>query len=566
MPQFKDLYSRLSWTQRTMLALIAVGVGAGLFALERWNDERDFKPLVSGLAAEDAGAVTAKLKEAGVDYRLKDEGATILVASARVADVRLELASAGLPRSGRIGFELFDKTNFGASEFAEQVNYHRAIEGELERSVMSLREVEQARVHISLAKDSIYTEQREPAKASILVKLRHAAGLSPQNIAAITQLTASAVPGLLPDQVTVVDTSGNLLNRARAPASEDGAQRPSEATLEYRKSVERDVESKIAQTLDPLLGAGRFRAGVSADVDLAAAEQSEEIYDPAKSVMASSQTTQDGPQVENASGVPGTASNLPRPTAKASVAGSSTTNYSRRTENITYQTSRTVKHTRLPQGSVKKLSISVLVDHSLRWEKDKRIIEAPSEEKLKVIRDLVAAATGLNNERGDQLVVEAFPFESTRNAQPEAVEGPPAPPAPAYPLPPWLQKLMAQKNFALIAGAGGAALMALLVGFAMVLRRSRRNALQVTAALEAGKPKQIGPTAQDVERQIEERLAEQTAEHSRKEAEALMALKLPAQSTKKTEILTKHIVAEAKKDPASMAHVIRSWLNGEYQR
>jgi flagellar M-ring protein FliF len=378
MPQLKDLYNRLSWTQRTMLALIAVGAAAGLWGLERWNDERDFKPLVSGLAAEDAGAVTAKLKEAGVDYRLKDEGATVLVASARVAEVRLELASAGLPRSGRIGFELFDKTNFGASEFAEQVNYHRAIEGELERSVMSLREVEQARVHISLAKDSIYTEQREPAKASILVKLRHAAGLSPQNIAAIAQLTASAVPGLLPDQVTVVDTAGNLLNRARAPASEDGAQRPSEATLEYRKSIERDVESKIAQTLDPLLGAGRFRAGVSADVDLAAAEQSEEIYDPAKSVMASSQTTQDGPAVENASGVPGTASNLPRPTAKASVAGSSTTNYSRRTENITYQTSRTVKHTRLPQGAVKKLSISVLVDHSLRWEKDKRIIEAPS--------------------------------------------------------------------------------------------------------------------------------------------------------------------------------------------
>ncbi len=565
MPQLKDLYNRLSWTQRTMLALIAVGAAAGLWGLERWNDERDFKPLVSGLAAEDAGAVAAKLKEAGVEYRLKDDGATILVSSARVAEVRLELASAGLPRSGRIGFELFDKTNFGASEFAEQVNYHRAIEGELERSVMSLREVEQARVHISLAKDSIYTEQREPAKASILVKLRHAGALSPQNIAAIAQLTASAVPGLSPDQVTLVDTAGNLLNRARAPASEDGAQRPSEATLEYRKSIERDVESKIAQTLDPLLGAGRFRAGVSADVDLAAAEQSEEIYDPAKSVMASSQTTQDGPAVEAASGVPGTASNLPRPTAKASVAGSSTTNYSRRTENITYQTSRTVKHTRLPQGAVKKLSISVLVDHSLRWEKDKRIIEAPSEEKLKVIRDPVAAATGLNNERGDQLVVEAFPFESTRTAQPETVEGAP-PPAPAYPLPPWLQKLMAQKNFALIAGAGGAALMALLVGFLMVLRRSRKNRVQVTAALEAGKPKQLGPSAQDVERQIEERLAEQTAEHSRKEAEALMALKLPAQSTKKTEILTKHIIAEAKKDPVSMAHVIRSWLNGEYQR
>src|SRR5580700_5601432 len=237
MPQLKDLYNRLSWTQRTMLALIAVGAAAGLWGLERWNDERDFKPLVSGLAAEDAGAVAAKLKEAGVDYRLRDEGSTILVPSARVADVRLELASAGLPRSGRIGFELFDKTNFGASEFAEQVNYHRAIEGELERSVMSIREVETARVHLTLAKDSLYTEARQPAKASVLVKLRHAAALSPQNIAAICQLTASAVPGLAADQVSLVDTSGNLLNRPRPNAAGDEGE-TSEAALDYRKAIE----------------------------------------------------------------------------------------------------------------------------------------------------------------------------------------------------------------------------------------------------------------------------------------------------------------------------------------
>jgi flagellar M-ring protein FliF len=219
--------------------------------------------------------VAARLKETGVDYRLRDDGSTILVSSARVAEVRLELASAGLPRSGRIGFELFDKSNFGASEFAEQVNYHRAIEGELERSIVSLREVEQARVHLSLAKDSLYAEQRQPAKASILVKLRHAAALSPQNVAAICQLTASAVPGLAPEQVTVVDTSGNLLNRPRAAGADDGTgagSQASEAALEYRKSIERDVESKIAQTLEPLLGVGHFRTGVSADVDLAVAE------------------------------------------------------------------------------------------------------------------------------------------------------------------------------------------------------------------------------------------------------------------------------------------------------
>jgi flagellar M-ring protein FliF len=571
MPQLKDLFARLSWSQRSVLALAVVAVVGGLLALQRWNDERDFKPLVSGLAAEDAGAVAAKLKESGVEYRLRDEGSTILVASARVAEVRLELASAGLPRSGRIGFELFDKANFGASEFAEQVNYHRAIEGELERSVMSIREVEQARVHVSLAKDSLYADQRQPAKASVLVKLRHAAALSPQNVAAICQLTASAVAGLSPDQVTLVDTSGNLLNRPRAAGLDDGSgagTHTGEGALEYRQAIERDVESKIAQTLDPLLGAGHFRSGVSAEVDWAVAEQSEEIFDPNKSVMASSQTTQDGPAVENASGVPGTASNLPRPTAKAAVAGSSTSNYSRRTENITYQTSRTVKHTRLPQGGVKKISVSVLVDHALHWEGTKRVVEAPTPAKLKVIHDLVAAAVGLNTDRGDQLVVEAFPFESTLNAEPVTPgldQGAPAP-APPPTLLAWWELLRSQKNFALLGGVGGGAVLALVVGFVAMRRRSKQTKARLTPAIEGGKTRQIGATPQDVERQIEERLAEQAAEHSRKEAEALMTLKLPAQSTKKTEVLTKHIVVEAKKDPASMAQVIRSRLNGEYQR
>src|SRR5262249_43649274 len=157
--------------------------------------------------------------------------------------------SAGLPRSGRIGFELFDKANFGSSEFAEQVNYHRAIEGELERSVMSLGEVEQARVHITLAKDSLYTEQRQPAKASILVKLRRVGALAPQNVAAICQLVASAVPGLRADQVSVLDTTGDLLSRPRA-SSVDGSEDVEAAALEYRKGVEHDVQTKVAQTLE----------------------------------------------------------------------------------------------------------------------------------------------------------------------------------------------------------------------------------------------------------------------------------------------------------------------------
>jgi flagellar M-ring protein FliF len=563
MNQFKQIFDRLSWTQRIWIVVAAVAVVGGLTYVNHWNDERDFKPLFSGLADEDAGALVAKLHEAGVEYRLAANGSTILVPSDKVAEARLQMASAGLPKSGRIGFELFDKANFGASEFTEQVNYHRAIEGELERSVMSIREVETARVHLTLAKDSLYSEARQPAKASVLVKLRHAAALSPQNIAAICQLTASAVPGLSADQVSLVDTSGNLLNRPRPNATGDDAG-GSEATLDYRKAIEQGLQTKIASTLEPLLGPDHFRIGVSADVDITSGEQSEEVFDPTKSVMVSSQSTEDGPAVSTASGVPGTASNLPRPTSRPS---SGASNYSRHTENISYQTSRLVKHTRLPQGAVKKLSLSILVDHSLRWDGAKRIVEAPSAEKLKVIHDLVAAATGLDPARGDQLVVNAFPFESTLNAEPATAVNA-APTVVASPLPPWLQKLMGQKNFMMIAGVGAAAMLVLVVGFLMVvmkMRNKKRVAAELAqAALEAAKPK--GPSVLDAQKDLEARMAGQVGEQARKDAEAMLQLKLPEVQTKKTEVIKKHIAAEAKKDPTAMAQVVRTWLNGEYQR
>jgi flagellar M-ring protein FliF len=562
MNQFRQIYDRLSWTQRIWIVIAVAAVVGGLTWVSHWNDERDFKPLFSGLADEDAGALVAKLHEAGVEYRLASGGSTILVPSDKVAEARLQMASAGLPKSGRIGFELFDKANFGASEFTEQVNYHRAIEGELERSVMSIREVETARVHLTLAKDSLYTEARQPAKASVLVKLRHAAALSPQNIAAICQLTASAVPGLAADQVSLVDTAGNLLNRPR-PASTDGTD-GSEASLDYRKSIEQGIQNKVASTLEPLLGPDHFRVGVSADVDLSSGEQSEEVFDPSKSVMTTSQRSEDGPAVATASGVPGIASNLPHPASKPTTGAS---NYARHTESISYQTSRIVKHTRLPQGAVKKLSLSILVDHSLRWEGAKRIVEPPSAEKLKVIHDLVAAAVGLDPVRGDQLVVDAFPFESTLTAEPSIAL--PVAPVAANPMPPWLQKLMAQKNFAIIAGVGAGAMLVLVVGFLMVLskmRNRRRIAAQAAAdAIEAAKAN-AAPTVADAQKNLEARMAGQVGEQARKDAEAMLLLKLPEVQTKKTEVIKKHIVAEAKKDPTAMAQVVRSWLNGENQR
>jgi len=563
MNQFTLLYQRLSWAQRIWIVVAAAAVIGGLMQFARWNEERDFKPLYTNLAAEDAGTLTAKLKEAGVDYRLGEGGGTILVPSARVAEARLAMAAQGLPKSGRIGFELFDKANFGASEFAEQVNYHRAIEGELERTVMAVHEVEQARVHVTLAKESLYSEVRQPAKASILVKLHTGARLSPQNISAICQLAANAVPELSPDQVALVDTNGNLLNRAKRPgmAEADGG----EAELDYRKSVEKDLQNKIAATLEPILGTDHFRVGVSAEIDLTSADQSEETYDPQKSAIVSSQTSQDGPGLPAASGVPGSASNLPRATASTAPASAGASNYARKTESVSYQPSRLIRHTKLPQGGVTKLSLSVLLDHGLRWEGNKKIVEPPTAQKLQVIRDLVTAAAGLDMERGDQLVVEAFPFEATLSAEPNTIAPPAAPPARfALPLPPWLQRLVDTKNFLLIAGIGGATFLLLTAGglfFLLKLGKKKRIAAQATAAIaSAGAEHSLAPSAEELEKQMEARLAEQASLQARQDAEELMKLKLPVVATKKTEILTKHIAAETKKDPTVMAQVVRSWL------
>src|SRR5579862_966933 len=257
MEQFRKLFSNLSAMQLVTIFATALAVGGGLFAFVQWKRESDFRPLYTTLASEDAGAVVQKLKEGGIEYRISDSGSTVLVPSAKLSEMRLEMASAGLPKSGRIGFELFDKTNFGATEFVEHINYRRALEGELERTVMSLAEVEQARVHVTFPKESVYLESRQAAKASVVVRIRPGAQLVPQNVVAICQLAASAVDGLLPEAVSVVDMRGNLLNRARRASSPDDPQ-PSEEALEYRQKLEHDLLLKINNTLEPLLGADKF--------------------------------------------------------------------------------------------------------------------------------------------------------------------------------------------------------------------------------------------------------------------------------------------------------------------
>jgi flagellar M-ring protein FliF len=484
MDQLIKLFSGLSTRQRISIALAAILTGVGIVGLARWKRESDFRPLYSSMAPEDAAGVVQKLRETGVDFRLSENGGTVLVPSGKLAESRLALAAAGLPKTGRIGFELFDKSAFGATDFVEHINYKRALEGEIERTVMSLAEVEEARVHLTLPKESVFLDKQEPAKASVVLKLRPAAQISQQNVLAVTNLVASAVEGLGPESVSIVDMNGNLLNRPRR-LGDNTSQITSEA-LEVRQQLERDLVAKVHSTLEPLIGAARFRAGASVECDLTSGEQQEETFDPTHSVMVSSQKTEDvTDHASVASGIPGTASNLPGGQAKPAGSGG----MSRRTENVSFQTSRIVRQTHIPQGVIRRMSLSVLVDQTVQWEGGgaarHRVLVPPAPETIKTIKDLVAAATGFSAERGDQLIVESLPFESTLNAEPPAASAPKPKPAPAGPA--WIEFLRQNRDL-MVPFALGAALLLFLgrAAWWLLARRKKETAVEVPVQLPPG--------------------------------------------------------------------------------
>ena len=557
----KKILANLSTRQRITIALVLLAAAGGVYALVQHQRDADFRPLFTGVAPEDAAAIVQKLKETGVEYRLPVDGGIVLVPSARLAELRINMAAAGLPKTGRIGFELFDKANLGATDFTEHINFRRALEGELERSVMSLAEVEQARVHLTFPKDSVFLESQQPAKASVLVKLRPGSRLAPQNVQAINHLVAAAVEGLSPDAVSVLDMNGNLLGRPKPAGGLDGPE-PSEAALDYRHHVEADLLAKVNSTLEPLLGAEKFRANVSVECDFTGGEQSEEIYDPAHSVMSSSVRTEDTSGGTSANGVPGTASALPRPTSRP---GGGSTRVSRTSENIAYQTSRLVKKTRMPAGVVKKISLAVLVDQAVTWEKDakgmRRVLVPPTPETLKIIHDLVAGVTALNLERGDLLVIETLPFESTLLLEAPNAPGPAKTPVPtgfAVPLSPKI----------LLIGAG-AAVGTIVLGFlfAGLLRGKRKKRGGVSGPGELPGPDsrtaRAALSASDAEQELASQLAEREALQQRSDAQMLSSLKLAPVITKKAEVLAKHLREKISKEPEVAGQILRTWIREE---
>ncbi len=394
----------------------------------------------------------------------------------------------------------------------------------------------------------MFLDSREPAKASVLVDVRPGAGLTPQNVLAITNLVASAVEGLNPEFVSVVDMQGNLLSRPRKAGYDES--QASDAALDYKHQIEKDLTSKVQSTLEPLLGAAKFRVGVSADCDITTSEQSDETYDPTKSVMVSSQRSEDVSGSTQTAGVPGTQSNTPRGSAepRPTPVGSTT---SRKTENVQYETTKMVRHVKTPQGSIKRISASVLLDQDVQWsgqgkQRHRTLVPAPPE-KIKAIHDLVAGVLGLLPDRGDQLVIESLPFEQTLET-----ENPESAPPNTLPAPNAKPALWKDKRVLI---GGGAALVLGLAAIFFLLRR-RTNSVEV----EQGPRALAAPEdALDPESKKAVREAAAAALAGKAEEEQRNALQLAAPA-KKVELLREHLKERVKKDPAFAASVLRGWL------
>lgn len=543
MDQLRKLITALSLKQRVGIVAAAILTIAGVVSFVHWRHEQSFHPLFTGMSQDDAAAIVQKLKESGVEYRLTDNGGAVLAPGDKIDELRLEMAGAGLPRTGRIGFELFDKTNIGITDFAERVNYRRALEGELERSVRVLNEVEQARVHITFPKDSVFLDSREPAKASVLVTLRPGKRLSDQNVLAITNLVASAVEGLSPEFVSVVDMQGNLLSRPKRTTLDGGDN--SDATLDYKRQIEKDLMAKVESTLGPLLGDGRFRVGMSVDCDLTTTEQTDEMFDPTKSVMVTSQKSEDLAGASQAgAGVPGTASNLPRPPVQTVGSGSG---MSRRTENAAYESSRIVRQVKTPRGAIKRISASVLVDEPSVWQgnrnRRKRVPSPLSPEKLKAIHDIVAGVIGLDPARGDQLVLESLPFESDMDTGMPAADSEQS-----------TNNVKALKDLwqdrRVLVGGGALILLALVAIVFAFVRRAKRRALAKANAMEMSKETALASA--------EQAPALPPGDSSEESHTSLFQLAAGDQTLNKHR---KDLVEVVAKDPVLAAGVLRGWLD-----
>lgn len=398
----------MQWPLKRKLSFAAVGlVSALLFALIILTARgADYRLLYSNLDATDAAAVVAWLKENNVPYRLQNEGRSIHLPANQVYEARLELAGAGIPQGGGIGFELFDKQSFGMTDFAQKVNYQRALQGELARTISNLSLVEGARVHLALPERRLFREQQKDATASVILKL--VPGRSPNDgqVQGIIHLVASSIEGLEPQNVTVIDSTGRVLSK-KPNEGMDGPMTP--GMLDYQTRIERSLEERAQSLLDRALGAGNSLVKITAQLDFSKVEKTEEIFDPNRAAVRSEQVMEEKSGQNGAGGIPGVAANLDGAPVGATGAGSST----RSEETTNYEISKVISRTVAPVGALKNLSVAVLVgDRPAPPGSEGPVFVPRNDNELVSIENMVAGALGLDQGRGDQIRVVSMPFEN----------------------------------------------------------------------------------------------------------------------------------------------------------
>jgi flagellar M-ring protein FliF len=406
--------------------LIGGGVAAALavvLAIWMWSQAPDYRVLYANYSDKDGGAITASLDQMGVKYKFSDGGTAILVPAEQVPDLRLKLAAQGLPKGGNVGFELMENQKLGVSQFLEQVNYQRSLEGELARSIQSLGSVAGARVHLALPKPSVFVRDQQKPTASVLLNLQAGRALDPGQVSAIVHLVASSIPELTTGNVTVVDQNGNLLSEQQ---KQNGLGKQLDATqLKYVEQVQQNIIKQVESLITPIVGKGNVRAEATADIDFAQVDTAAEIYKPNSppepQAIRSQQTSEQlGPTTGAANGVPGALSNQPPGVATAPLEGGApagaqqtTTGPSRKDATTNYEVDKTVRYEQRPMGGIKRLTVGVVVNYRRTVDPatGKVTVKPLPAAEVAQINELVKQAMGYSQARGDTMNVANAPFD-----------------------------------------------------------------------------------------------------------------------------------------------------------
>lgn len=424
-PGALPFFQQLRANPRLPLLIGASFALAVVAALWMWSRQPDYSVLYSNLSERDGGTIIASLQQMNVPYKFAEGGGALLVEKSKVPEARLRLAAQGLPKGGTVGFELMDNQKFGTSQFAEQINYQRALEGELARSINSISAVESARVHLALPKPSLFVREQKKPSASVVLSLHRGRSIDEGQVSAIVHLISSSVPELSAKSITVVDQAGNLLSAANS-----GTRGLDVSQLKYAQEIEQSYIRRIEAILQPLMGTANVHAQVAADIDFSVVENTDEKYRPNQtpgSAAIRSQQSSDSSQsgASAAGGIPGALSNQPPvnpaapialPAASAAgVAPPATTppGNSRKDGTTNYELDRTIRHVQQGPGSIKRLSVAVVVNYRGNVDvQGKRAAQALSAIELEQVNNLVKEAMGFSADRGDSLNVVNSAFVS----------------------------------------------------------------------------------------------------------------------------------------------------------